>query len=603
MPKPVLMLDCECYKNYFLIQFYNPSLGRLTYFELTDDIAPPTSHAEDQEKVRAILRKFRIVTFNGNNYDLPLVFLYLVSGTDCLRLKSASDEIIKTGLKWWHLERKFNYKVHTKRIDHVDLIEVAPGKASLKLYGGRLHSKRLQDLPIDPDQEILPEERQSLRDYCANDLRITFDLYTKLTPQLQLRESIGKEYDVNVMSSSDAQVAEKVIEKSVTRITKNDRIERKEVQGGTVLKYTPPAFIKFETDIMREVCDRMVNADYVVNDSGKIVEPKELKTPVKFGGAEYRTGIGGCHSSEEKQTYIANDTMKIYDRDAQSFYPAIIMNCGLYPQSVGALFQRIYQKLVSERLEAKKAGDKIKADSLKISINSAYGKMGNKYSFLYDPRLIIQTTLTGQLSLLMLIEKVTAASALVISANTDGITIACNDDRREELLNAVAEWEKQTGFITEETEYRAIYSRDVNNYIAIKTDGKIKSKGAYTPTSLSKNPTCEIATEAAIEFLKNGTPVAKTIANCKDVRKFLAVRSVTGGALYGDRYLGRVVRYYYKKDCRMTINYKINGNLVPRTTGACPLMELPDALPADIDTDWYVREACNIIDDVGAGLW
>jgi hypothetical protein len=35
----------------------------------------------------------------------------------------------------------------------------------------------------------------------------------------------------------------------------------------------------------------------------------------------------------------------------------------------------------------------------------------------------------------------------------------------------IAKWEKRTGLNTEETTYRALHSRDVNNYIAITKDG------------------------------------------------------------------------------------------------------------------------------------
>lgn len=58
-------------------------------------------------------------------------------------------------------------------------------------------------------------------------------------------------------------------------------------------------------------------------------------------------------------------------------------------------------------------------------------------------------------------------------------------------LRVITEWEQKTGLNTEETEYKAIYSRDVNNYVAVKKDGKTKNKGAFALGSLSKNPANE----------------------------------------------------------------------------------------------------------------
>ena len=56
-------------------------------------------------------------------------------------------------------------------------------------------------------------------------------------------------------------------------------------------------------------------------------------------------------------------------------------------------------------------------------LNGTFGKTGSPYSVLFAPEMMIQTTITGQLALLMLIEHLETASISVISANTDGIVI------------------------------------------------------------------------------------------------------------------------------------------------------------------------------------
>ena len=93
---------------------------------------------------------------------------------------------------------------------------------------------------------------------------------------------------------------------------------------------------------------------------------------------------------------------------------------------------------------------------------------------------------------------------------------------------------------------------------------------------------------------------------CTDVRRFVTVRSVKGGAVtYVNEYLGRAARWYYAlpdpdelvgEPC---IRYRTNGNLVARSEGAKPLMELPDALPVDIDTAWYVSESYAMLRSMG----
>ena len=283
-----------------------------------------------------------------------------------------------------------------------------------------------------------------------------------------------------------------------------------------------------------------------------------------------------------------------------SYYPAIILNCGLKPQHMGDHFTQVYRGIVQRRLAAKHSGDKVTADSLKITINGSFGKFGSPYSALYSPVLLIQTTVTGQLALLMLIEALESEGIEVVSANTDGIVMRCPRSHLRLLDYIVWEWEHATGFETEATEYQALYSRDVNNYIAVKPDNSFKLKGVFAPAALQKNPANEICTGAVVKYLIDGTPVEDSILACRDITKFVTIRTVKGGAVKGGQYLGKAVRWYYARGETGTINYKINGYTVARSEGARPLMDLPEQFPGDVDFDWYIREAHNLLADIGA---
>jgi hypothetical protein len=267
---------------------------------------------------------------------------------------------------------------------------------------------------------------------------------------------------------------------------------------------------------------------------------------------------------------------------------------------MGVAFTMVYERIVKRRLEAKRLKDSVTADALKITINGSFGKFGSKWSKLYSPNLMIQTTVTGQLCLLMLIEKIEGMGIQVVSANTDGIVIRCPVRRYEDLLGAISSWEAATGFETEETRYQAIYSRDVNNYIAVKADG-VKTKGAYATGGLMKNPTNEICSLAVVRMLTDFVPVERTIRECLDIRKFVTIRQVKGGAVdqNGD-YLGKAVRWYYATGVEGSLTYKTNGYTVARSEGARPLMDLPEHFPNDVDYDWYIREAYSIMADIGA---
>ena len=573
--------------------FGNVATGNTRAFELFAD------HPLDMDTIRSIVAKSTLVSFNGNNFDMPLLSLAL-SGADNQTIKEASDAIILNNLRGFALERRFKFKTMTK-VDHIDLIEVAPGMVSLKIYGGRLHCKKMQDLPIDPSASISVADRELLKTYCANDLQVTQALYLKLAPQIELRAQMGEAYGLELRSKSDAQIAETVIRTQVKAIT-GVMPERPIIEGGTLYQYSAPDYIRFSSALLKAALKTVQAAQFRVIDSGKVIEPEEIKNAkVTIGTSVYRMGIGGLHSTESSTSHVADEKTLLIDRDVASYYPSIILGSSLAPEHMGEPFLRVYREIVEQRLAAKHAGDKVKADALKITINGSFGKFGSKWSALYSPDLLIQTTLTGQLALLMLIEALEASGIAVVSANTDGVVIKCPVSKQDVMDDIVFEWETCTGFNTEATHYRALYSRDVNNYLAFKVDGGFKAKGAYASAGLSKNPANEICTDAVVAFLKDGTAIEDTLHACWDISRFVTIRSVKGGAIdQQGYYLGKAVRWYYSTVAQGPIRYRLNHYTVARSDGAQALMELPEQFPSDVDFDWYIAEAQTILKDIGA---
>ncbi len=147
---------------------------------------------------------------------------------------------------------------------------------------------------------------------------------------------------------------------------------------------------------------------------------------------------------------------------------------------------------------------------LKIVNNGSFGKLGSMYSKLYAPDLMLQVTLTGQLMLLMLIEELEEAGISVKSSNTDGVEILCPKSKEALLETIVFDWELNTGMVMEHGHYKALYARDVNNYVAVY-DGYTKTKGVYSKPSLMKNSEYPIVFEAIREYLLNGTPLLRNV--------------------------------------------------------------------------------------------
>jgi hypothetical protein len=346
-----------------------------------------------------------------------------------------------------------------------------------------------------------------------------------------------------------------------------------------------------------------------------------------MGACTYQMGMGGLHSTEESMSHTATAETRLIDRDVEAFYPWIILNQGLYPAHLGPAFVTAFRGIVNSRVGPTGTKQRIKKlklidpktpeieyeimvttaedGGIKISINGTFGKTGNKYSIVYSPENVVQICLSGQLDLLMLIEAIELASIPVVSANTDGIVIKCPVGRYDDLNLIVTAWEEHTGFITEETEYRGIYCRDINNYIAVKMDGSCKTKGVYCEKGsaqnsvLSKNPESQIASDAVQAFLAHGIPVAHTVESCTDIRKFVSVRTVNGGAQKDGVYLGKAIRWYYAKGETGVINRVDSGYTIPKSEGARPLMDLPLTLPPGLDFDYYTNLATDMLYDVG----
>lgn len=584
-----MIFDVECYPNYFLVAFKHIKTGKCLTFEISPD------SILDCPKLNWVLWNFTLVGFNSNNYDLPMIFLAL-KGFGATQLKQVSDRIISDEIRARNIEKEYDVFI-PKNLNHIDLIEVAPLDAGLKTYSGRLHCRKMQDLPFEPDMHLTQLQAEYVKHYCVNDLDNTELLFKSLSEQIKLRCDMSEQYGIDLRSKSDAQIAEQVICSEVAKIN-GHWPKRPIIIEGQAYRYFPPEFMKFKTELMQDIFEKVLNTNFTVGKSGAIEMPETLDgLSVQIGKGVYRMGIGGLHSSEESVAHKSDSEFLLIDRDVASYYPSIILNMELYPKHMGKAFLQVYSELVERRLAAKHNGNKIEADSLKITINGSFGKLGSRYSSLYSPDLLFHVTMTGQLSLLMLIESVELVGIEVVSANTDGIVIKCPVTRKVELDQIISDWEKQTKFVTEETKYKAIYCRDVNNYIAIKEDGKCKLKGAYSKAGLQKNPTSEICIDAVIAMLTEGIEVEQTIQNCKDVTKFLIVRNVRGGAHKDGLYLGKVVRFYFSTSTKSPINYVLSGNKVPTSDGAMPMMEL-DEFPNDIDFQKYISQTREMLRDL-----
>lgn len=615
----VLVCDIETYPNYLLVAFKRLSDGRIFTMEESD------RSTIDRDRLRKILRSNTIVTYNGMAFDIPLIY-YFLGGASYRKVKAACDRIIEGRVRYWDVENLLGIRI-PRDLDHIDLIEVQPNPfASLKGLNARMHGRLLQDLPYEPNRVLTHAEMDEVTAYCINDLQATEDLFNALREPLEMRRVIGEDLGIDLRSKSDTQVGLAIIKNRAERLLKR-RIEKVPVNPGTGFPYRPPGYLKFETPRLQEVLRRVREHEFIVKDDGKVDLPKFLSDPVIVGETAYAMGIGGLHSTESKRAVVADDNSVLLDADVGGYYPAIILTMDMFPPAIGKDFTPIFQSIYDDRIAAKRAKDKARDKGLKICLNGGgFGNLGNRYSIVYAPHLLIAVTLTGQLALLMLIERAERAGIPVVSANTDGVVFRCPREdfdgvdgirlKPSALAEITDQWERDTGFGLEFAEYRALYNQSVNSYFALRADGGHKRKGPlavpwskhpddFDPRAqLMKNPQATICSDAALAFIKDGTPIEETIYGCSDIRQFVTVIKSDGGATWRGKYLGKVVRYYWATDGEEILKAKPHaktGNYakVPKTEGAAPCMTLPDELPDDVDFDRYLRETREILMTLG----
>ena len=654
MKRETLVFDCELIglkKPVFLVRTRNKQTKELKgyWWHKRGDMARLLADMDNP--------KYIWESFNGIKFDAPLIAC-AVQGHDPANLKIIANKIIEEKMQPWEVYKFAN--VEPLKFDHIDLIEVAPGvMTSLKIYMARMHYPTLVDMPFHHDTDLTPKHLPVVESYCDNDTGGTEALGGALSGQLALRIEMGHQYGLDLRSKSDAQIAEAIIKKVAG-------ISGKPIAPSYV-EYFTPGFIKTKNQDLIDLIERIESESFKINyANGSVIAPAWMETPLTIRNGSYKVGVGGLHSTHDVKLHrTATDDYLISDFDVASYYPTMILQCGYVPRmsgNKGQAFLDTYRDLYDERLQAKRDGNKKVASTLKIALNGTFGKLGSIYSSFYSPDLMLAVTITGQLNLLCLIDDLSRIKGVeVLSANTDGICLGYAASARDKVLSAVAANAKRTKFEYEETRYRTIAMKDVNNYLAITTDGKVKAKGLYGEVGLQKNPTMEVCSKAARQFLLDGTLPATFIKKQKDIRDFVAVRGVTGGGVQhtetfevddwvlvldrgskdnlwmrqawldqgrsiddqggggavkrksrpapivlgrGGVPFGRVARWYMTKEQIPAITYMGSGNKVPKTEGAKLLMTLPEKnrLPADLDLQWYITETNDMLADMGVTL-
>jgi hypothetical protein len=231
-----------------------------------------------------------------------------------------------------------------------------------------------------------------------------------------------------------------------------------------------------------------------------IVE-NEFNKLILYKDRGYTLARGGLHSVDRPELYFSDDEYTYIDCDVSSYYPNLVINENVAPAHVAqAAFQAAARFITTERMvnktkakEYKRIGDKEKtvyyttgADAYKIVANSGlFGKLGFD-GWMFDLKAMFQTTINGELYLLMLIEELEENGIPVVSANTDGIISKVHKDQFSKYQAICDKWQRMTNLSLEFTEYYIYARTSVNDYLAVKkswlntkSEDDVKRKGDF----------------------------------------------------------------------------------------------------------------------------
>ena len=229
-------------------------------------------------------------------------------------------------------------------------------------------------------------------------------------------------------------------------------------------------------------------------------------------GVQHIFADGGVHGAISQFTYKCKPDEMMIMADVTSLYPTLMLVYDLLSRSVSD--KERFRYIYNMNIELKKNKDP-RRPIYKLICNTTYGCSGDPYNSLFDPRNRRLVCIFGQVLLLDLIEKLEPYMKL-IQSNTDGILILIKRKDFDLIDDIIHEWEVRTGLQMEFEYYEKIYQKDVNNYVAVTYDGKVKSKGAYVKKLSKLDNDLPIVNKALVDYMVKDVPIENTILIAKN---------------------------------------------------------------------------------------
>ena len=514
--------DEECYPNIFTCCFIHAATGMELLYEISDR---KNEQSQLIDMVFNLGRSKAIgIGFNNLSYDYPLLH-FVVNNPGCTldEIYAKSQSQIKPAGQWpeiiWDRDQIVQ-QIDLFKIHHFD------NKArhtSLKALEVAMKSPNVKDLPFPPGMILNDGQKDILIPYNRHDVRETLKFYVRSLDKIQFREQLTKQYGRNFMNHADTKIGKDIFVHELEKAGVD--CSGVTIRDTVALRECIPSYISLELSEFRNIREKMevttlsrAQADDLVKTKGVFKGMTAVVDDI-----EYTFGMGGIHSGIPNCIYKSDDGFVMSARDVTSLYPSLAIKNRYYPEHLGETFCDVYEQLFFRRRDAKRAGDKVVDATLKLALNGTFGNMGSRFSPFCDHKCLLSITITGQLSMAMLVEQLRKVPQMtIVQTNTDGLILHHPAQYLEHVDNVCQWWMNVTQLNLECEDIAAVYQRDVNNYIQVGTDGKIKRKGAYEyKYQWHQDPSAMIVARAAEAALVHGEDIRTFITQHRDPFDFM----------------------------------------------------------------------------------
>ena len=610
--------DFEVTPNWWLCVLGDLPEGVMSMYDIPESIKDNFIVVNsDMENCRDILmdllmeKNVCVSGYNIKGYDL-IIANAIYQGLTPQQICIINNMIINPGCMWdskehIRLQPFLNKKLYSLTFE--DLMD--DGTGSLKEKEAILGLSVLESsVPFDKE-DMTAEDKEDMTYYCKQDVYAAMAYYAEIVrPYCNTKLLVGQHFNIperTCYNSTNAKIVALALKAKRTTFADADKITIELPQK------------------IREYCYENVPSkilEHIMN--------KQEGLHVNLFGNEVDYGNGGIHSVLCEDLYVeSDDEWMLMNVDAGSYYPSMLIQFNTLTRTLERpeLFKEIYD----ERMRIKHKKDKTNEEDLaqkayKLILNTTFGASGNKHLDTYDPHQCTKTCRLGQIYLTALACKLirVVPGLKIIQTNTDGILAYFRRKDLDKVRSLMKEWTQISGIDMEEDCVDRIWQRNVNNYLLVKTDGEIKTKGAWLndtfrrPGYVMVSPlTAYVSAKAVKDYLINGTDIMKSIVNNKNLVDFAIV------CTKGPTYRGTVQRMsdgteipLYKcnrviatKDARYGKIYKYKVRLGVKSYAQIPLVpdhcktineDLRtynfDEIKKELDYMYYVNKAADLLD-------